>query len=354
MNTKLAITGLGMVTSVGYDTVTACASIRAGLKKYSESPVSTLDFHELENVPIITSALDGLTDGYVGAGLYGRILNIALTDLMESSGIQNFSPEFLKNTCFILCLSPVRDYEKLAPDIDLEQLKKILSLKVSGGQYSVSIDICMLGHASLLLELEKIQERIAKNEFQHAILIGIDSLVGKEEIAFYSGHNRLKTDDNPDGFIPGEAGVAIMVEEPKAAQARGANIEAYISNVFSIAGENKSFVGQRNGGSALASVVINSLNDFPNVKSYYCDLNGESARAREWGWAIPAIQMQCGYVPEHMMVPAESLGDTGAASGGISICAITRSYARHYSQSDSTLVWSSSDDGTVASAIIHK
>ncbi len=73
MKNRLAITGLGMITSVGHDVETACASIRCGINRASSLETLTLDEEDTEEVPMTGHQLSGITDGYKGVALYAII-----------------------------------------------------------------------------------------------------------------------------------------------------------------------------------------------------------------------------------------------------------------------------------------
>jgi 3-oxoacyl-[acyl-carrier-protein] synthase-1 len=74
------------------------------------------------------------------------------------------------------------------------------------------------------------------------------------------------------------------------------------------------------------------------------DLNGERARAFEWMTAFVrgAIPHQSDF--RHWN-PAESVGDSGAASGAIACVWAATALERGYAREGQALVWGSSDEG---------
>ena len=51
-------------------------------------------------------------------------------------------------------------------------------------------------------------------------------------------------------------------------------------------------------------------------------------------------------------IPAESLGDTGACSGLVSVCAAIHAFERGYAQSNEVMIVSSSDAGELGAMLI--
>lgn len=84
----------------------------------------------------------------------------------------------------------------------------------------------------------------------------------------------------------------------------------------------------------------------------YTDLNGEIVRAQEWGLVITRLGPQYGVGDWPMRVPAEYFGDTGAASGALSIVLACRAYARGYAQGHRALALCSDEFGEHAAVLV--
>ncbi len=352
MEKKAAITGIGMISAIGHNVETACASIRCGLRRFGETGHATLDPVTLEDIPVPASAIAGITDGYQGVGLYSRIGQYSLKDLIRYGKLNKDDNYFWGNTHFILCVSPTRANESTTPDIDfnkaLDNIIQMSGLNIPQPNRS----ICEYGHAAVLFGIEKGMQLLSRKQVDRVLVLGVDSLVGEEELNFYQ--HRLKSDETGDGLGPGQAGAAVLIENVTTAKNRNADIHGYIGAVFTDRSNNNRIDQKTELGSGLAKVITKSLNEAIGVNAYYCDLNGEKQRAQEWGYAVPKIRMEIDNFPEIMRAPAECIGDTGAVSGAVSICGAVRSFARKYNPGKDILVWASSDNGMVASAIIQK
>ena len=83
------------------------------------------------------------------------------------------------------------------------------------------------------------------------------------------------------------------------------------------------------------------------VPSITLDLNGEHARASEWGNALTHLIARSPVYQEIAVeVPALSFGDTGAASGAVAACMALHAFARGYAASDTVAIVNASDGGT--------
>ena len=100
--------------------------------------------------------------------------------------------------------------------------------------------------------------------------------------------------------------------------------------------------------------MIQVLRTAHDVHGVYADLDGGTARATDWGHAAVRVEAQVGGLPEVLLLPALSLGNTGAASGAVAICAAARSFVRNYAPGDNILLCSSSETGEVGAALISR
>ena len=74
---NIVITGLGMVTSVGYDSVMASAAVWAGISRFGEVP----DFATNTGAKSVGSFVNGITDERSGSD---RLLSMAIPALQEA------------------------------------------------------------------------------------------------------------------------------------------------------------------------------------------------------------------------------------------------------------------------------
>ncbi len=107
----------------------------------------------------------------------------------------------------------------------------------------------------------------------------------------------------------------------------------------------------------LATVLQEALEtaspDKPFQGDIVCDLNGENWRARELGSAWVRARGRLGE-DVRLVAPAESLGETGAASGAVGVCVAVRSLLRRYSRSSQVVLLSSAESGHVGAMVLGR
>ena len=87
------------------------------------------------------------------------------------------------------------------------------------------------------------------------------------------------------------------------------------------------------------------------VARSYCDFNGETYRADEFGFAVGRLGA-CFHDAGRFTAAAESWGDVGAASGVLALVLPLAVWARGYADGAMQLVWSSSAAGSLRGAAV--
>ncbi|MFP2926888.1 hypothetical protein ACLESO_17145 [Pyxidicoccus sp. 3LG] len=350
----LAITGLGMVCTVGHDAATACAALRCGLTRPTTPDFEVPSDEELGNVPLTGHPLVGISEGFQGLGLYLRLATHALTDLLHDAGLQGGDTEMWRNAALYVGLSPTRDEDiDFYDDILQERIAEEL-LMHAGIAIPVTRGVARLrGHASALWALREATTALERGEAERALVVGVDSLLESNVLEVLYGAGRLKYEGHARGLSPGEAAAAFLVEPVALARRRKVAPRCRIERIEVAREPSVLLTGERPTGAGLARVVSQALgNTRPGV--LYGDLNGEEWRSLEWGNALMRLR-EAGHdltgVPQHW--PATSLGDTGAASGAISVLAAANALARGHVPVGGALVWSRSDTEEVAAVYLH-
>ncbi len=341
---EICITGLGMVTPVGHDVKTACASIRAGIKRPTK-----LDNFYVESKAGYDEWEDGLVTGHpvfeynyddTETRLFS-LFSMVLEDLYKFFGED--SP-LMDNTPVFLALPEKyrekTDKEKLTEFIDTESNDPD-KFKFKTGNITTFNE----GHAGMITALTQAVESINNGLSERAIIVGIDSLIGFDDLSLFNKEKRLKTQLNSDGFIPGEAASAILIEKITTAEKRKAEICAVIE-IISTGHEDDHVISENNAtGNALSKVISAMLPEKEeyefNPSNIISDLNGEIYRFEEWSMVLPKVMNKISGKKE-MIYPARYTGDTGAASAGVSICFAVRTMEK---KEGDIMVLASSDSG---------
>jgi 3-oxoacyl-[acyl-carrier-protein] synthase-1 len=208
-----------------------------------------------------------------------------------------------------------------------------------------------LGRAAGLAALHRAARHLADGRVDVALVGGVDSQLRRAAIARQLERGTLHHDKNPAGVIPGEA-AAFVVLQP-AGMARPL---ARLSG-SAVAEEPTAGSDSPNQGEGLTLAVrkardrVRALEAWPRI---ICDLNGDRYRALEW--TLVSVRA-LGDLPEGPAsgpewLPAEWIGDAGAASGIVSVVWAATALRNGYARAERALVWGASDGPLRAAAIL--
>jgi 3-oxoacyl-[acyl-carrier-protein] synthase II len=258
----VAVTGLGMVTSVGHgkeDTWAALTAGRSGIRRISRFPTQGLR-------TTIAGTIDTIdADPFCAPMLSERLAMLAAEEAVGQSGLRKGD---FPGALFI-AVPPVEvewpQREALARDsgADGETVTYKDLLQAAGsGRFKAWHDLfifgtvadrvadafgtkgspislstaCSSGATAIQLGVEAIR----RGETEAALCIGTDGSVNPESLIRFSLLSALSTqNENPqgaskpfsknrDGFVMGEGGAALVLENAEAARARGATILGYV------------------------------------------------------------------------------------------------------------------------------
>ena len=360
----LAITSLGVVSSVGYDLVTACASIRAGLSRPAAiNHFSVLEEDTNETVPLTGHPIYRLTDGYSCLGRWFQMAQRAFRDLVQFGNLPDKDDaEFWQKTGMTL-VTPVLDDSRFmyAPYYQPEQiadtyLKPLLTMmdcKIAPENQRLVSE----GHRGALRAADEAEEFMRDRYLERVLVLAADSYLDAMSLWWLSEFDRLKTPKEAAGLMPGEAAVALLLEPCAIAESRGAKVLASLRAIALEQEEDHYFADQPNQGRAMARAITKTLSelhrDEPLSGDLIIDLNGENWRAQEFGAATTQVPRHL-LGEWHVLAPASSVGDTGAASGAMNIALAVRALNRGYATSEDTLIVASSDYGEVGALIVER
>jgi 3-oxoacyl-[acyl-carrier-protein] synthase-1 len=169
-------------------------------------------------------------------------------------------------------------------------------------------------HDGFAVILQVAAARVSAGE-DEAILVGaFDSAVDPACAAWLEHSGRLRSRQQPNGVALGEGSACCIVTRASCASALG--LHGVVLSACVRAEEPKPWYLERPTlGEGLTTAVRHSLSAGP-VDVCYADLTGENWRSAEWDFAYLRNGKQFAD-PIDLRHPAESWGDTGAASGAL-------------------------------------
>ncbi|RKG83444.1 immunity 49 family protein [Corallococcus terminator] len=316
----LAITGLGMLSSVGWDASASCAAIRAGIRRPRPFPgYKVLDEETQAMVPLVGHPLEGYTEGFAPLARWTRLAQGALEDLLRQGRLPGPDDDarFWRHTRLI-CIAPVLDGERFfeVRQAGAEDFSDAYA-QVLHGRLRRWIPVppsrCLgLGHSGLAAALQEAERGISNAEAERYLLVAVDSYLDAYSLEWLDEFHRLKTETRPTGLMPGEAGACVLVESVSSARRRGAPVDAVIESAAVIrvpdAGPRESArlgMGLAQAVEAVRKVAAANSRFEGDIIS---DLNGEVWRANAWGHARVRLSESLGSNTRQVTL-CESLGE---------------------------------------------
>ncbi|MFT4538698.1 MAG: 3-oxoacyl-[acyl-carrier-protein] synthase-1 [Planctomycetota bacterium] len=356
----VAVSTVGMISSLGESVVGACAAARAGIRRATE--VETYVIGEDEDLDAaLLMGHSAIPAGHVAVGKARGLIQAALRDLRRSFDPTTCDP---KRTSLHLVFSDsfyleawasknsvptdalARIDESDAPNL-LSWAASELSLSIPKEQTSSSLT----GRVGIVPAIERAVAAIEGGTIDHAIIGAVDSVLEPRILDACMDLGVIKTKDNPCGIEAGEAGAFIVLEraegQPKTrlridACATGTGTENRLDPEWKPGNRVRKVVGEalsKSGSSEGVDVVVG-------------DLNGEVFRAHEWGHALMGRTKPSPLSSSEVWMPAASFGETGAATGAIAICMLAQASERGYLNTQRALVWLLDDEGHTGSIVL--
>lgn len=332
----LAITGTGLVTGVGLDAPASCAAIRCAIDNFQETR-----FMDQGGEWIIGCEVP-LEQPWRGKA---KLIKMAAAAIREClAGNLLIDPA---ETPLLLCLSE-RDrkgrvidddnqfFHDLLEELQLEFHEK--SLVIAGGHVGV---VLALRHARLLIQELKLK---------HVLIAATDSLLVAQSLAHYEEHERLLTSQNSNGFIPGEAGAALVVEPVYA------NQEPQLIFAGLGFGVEKAHIYSEEPlrADGLTDAIKESLSDAGCNESILdfkiTDISGEHYYFKEASLAFSRID-RTKREEFDIWHPADCVGEVGAALGIVMLAVLKAACEKGYSKGHHVLAHLGNGDGKRSSMI---
>jgi 3-oxoacyl-[acyl-carrier-protein] synthase-1 len=202
------------------------------------------------------------------------------------------------------------------------------------------------GQEGGLAALAYATELVAHRKAEVCLVGGVESFHDAEVLDWLEALGRLKSDDTPNGFIPGEAAAFLLVCGERFLRRSGLPSLGQVTAPVRASEPNPWYLGQPALGEGLTEAVrgalVAGLPSGERAGVTWCDLNGENWRADEWGFAYLRTSEHHGE-PLRIRHPAEALGDLGAATGCMLVLLAALDLAHPRTEAKSALVFAMSD-----------
>ncbi len=354
---NLAITGVGLLTSVGRDATTACASIRAGVSRPVALPIPFSA--EVDGDPLTGHPVAGYTDGFFFVGRWMRLVLGALADLEASAALPKTEGEhvaFWDETVVVLALPEIAD--RYAPyassdadEVGRDFLTRLFELAGLGPAPPTAL-VCPLDHAGALVGIARALHLFEAGPLRRALVIAVDALVDAPSIEWMVRRGELQPDAPGGGVQPGEAAACLLLERD--ADAATAITGLAVGVTPERGSLDASVEAGRQIGQTIGACLAASGLALPFAGDIVADLTGASWRAKELGAAFVTLGPERLAPETALVLPGTSTGDTGSASAVIALAVASRALARGYARSAASLVLARSPSGAHGAAVVAR
>lgn len=342
----VSVVGLGAHTPIGRDVFSTAAAARAAISAISEHPY----FIDKAGEPMAV-AMDMAIP--TNATLTERMnihvdaaLRESLAPLADAENVDVPIPVFL---------GLPEDQPGVPQDLAqaiTDTLHDLTDLPVSFG----SITTFPNGHSAGLMALREAVGKIRHGEVPLCLVGGVDSWIDPDRLEWLDAEDQLMSAENRNGFPPGEgAGFCLLASEQMVGWLN-LPVLGHVIAVETTVEPNRMKTETICIGEGLTEAfrkVIEHV-DLPaeRIDAMICDMNGERYRNEEFVFTF--LRTQLAFVNAHNFKhPADCWGDVGAASGPLFTVLAIVAGLKDYADGRRYLLWTSSEGGQRAAALLQ-
>ena len=346
MAERVVIVALGASTAVGRDVWSSAAAVRAGISGFVQHPYMI----DTAGEPMRAAIAPWIDIGLSGADRLEALLFPALDQALES--LASYRGARL-NMAVALGLPSARP--GLPDDIQRQMLGRIN--KRYARHFSSAASFAA-GHAAGLLAVQAGAAKLAQGSLDACVVASVDSYIEPLTLEWLEANDQLHNAGrlkNSWGFIPGEAGVALLLMRESVALAASLNGLAVVLGTGTAMETKHIRTETVCVGEGLTQAFRGALAGLwagAKVSDIYCDMNSEPCRADEFGFTALRTGASFESVSD-FETPADCWGDVGATSGPLGECLAICSAVKGYSLGSIALVFASSDTGHRAATVLQ-
>ncbi len=332
----LAILSTGLVTAVGLSAPATCAAIRAGLTNPTETR-----FMNAGGEWIMSHTVP-LEQPWRGRQKLARMAAMAIEETLFDTSRENW-----RRIPLLLCVAE-RSRPGRTEGLEDQLLAEVQQLvAASFAPESVVIPQGRVGAAIALL---RARQFIYEGHATATLIVGTDSLLTWPTLRVFDERARLLRERNANGFIPGEAGAAVLVGQPPAYS------QLRIEGLGLAAEEAHIDAGEPLRADGLTRAIQIALRDaecqMHDLDFRISDISGEQYYFKEAALALSRTLRQR-KAEFDLWHPAECIGEAGSAIGPVMLAVAAAACRKAYAPGPGILLHSSDDDGQRAAMVLR-
>lgn len=334
----VVVVGLGARTAIGMTAAASAAAMRAAIAGFGQHPFMV----DTAGNRMIVASAPYLNIDVAGAN---RLVELALPAVAEALTPLTSLEERTSIPVFVGLPAnrPGR------PASVLSVVERIGSAVAQRALVVGRVALNEAGHASGMMAVRAAWEAVRAGDADFALAGGIDSYLEPETLEWLETNDQMHSagpENNPYGFVPGEAAGFVLLASTVAA-ARHNLTPALELSAMAFAREQKLIKTESIClGEGLTALFRALQGDPPlyQVDHVFCDMNGEPYRSDEFGFAV--IRAGSLFVdPSSFSTPADCWGDVGAASGPLFLVLADAAARNQYAPGQLVAGFASSESG---------
>jgi 3-oxoacyl-[acyl-carrier-protein] synthase-1 len=334
----VVIVGQGAQTAIGMTAAASAAAVRAGVSGFAQHPFVV----DTAGNRMIVACAPYLSIDVTGAE---RLATLAAPAAAEAIAALGYSRETALIPVFV-GLPPARP----GRSADVRAVAERLSFEVRGrGMTLGRVGVIEAGHAAGMMAVQSAWEAVRTGTTEFALAGGVDSYMEPETLEWLEANDQVHSagpDNNPYGFIPGEASGFVLLASEAAAHRCQLTAALELSAMAYARERNLIKTDAVCTGEGM-TVLFRMLAGEPPVyraDHLFCDMNGEPYRADEFGFAT----IRGGELfldASSFTTPADCWGDVGAASGPLFLMLADAAVRKGYAPGPVLAGFTSSESG---------
>ena len=332
----LAITDVGMVTGVGLNASASCAAIRCALDNFQETRFMDSGGEWIMGCEV------PLEQPWRGKTRLLKMAAAAITECITAN--KRIVPN---ETPLLLCLS---EHERHGRVIDQDNQFFLDLQDELGMEFHGRSRVIAKGHVAVAVALQHARQLLQELDIKRVMIAATDSLLVAPTLNHYEQKERLLTSQNSDGFIPGEAAAALVVESAHTKQQNqlicdglGFGIEeAHVDSELPLRADG------------LTAAIKQSLTDagceMGDLDFRITDVSGAQYYFKEASLALLRL-LRKRKEEFDIWHPADCIGEIGAGMGLVMIAVLKAACEKGYTKGHHVVGHLGNDDGKRSSMI---
>lgn len=345
MAERVVIVALGACTPVGRDAWSSAAAVRAGISGFVQHPYMI----DTAGEPMRAAIAPWIDIGLSGADRLEALLFPAVEQALEPVAATPAAP--LK-MAFALGLPSPRP--GLPEDIQRQMMSRIN--KRFARRFGTAAAFAA-GHAAGLIALQAAATKLGQGALDACVVAGVDSYIEPLTLEWLEECDQLHSAgrlNNAWGFVPGEAGAALLVMRESIAKAAELQPLAIVLGTGTATEPKRIKTKTVCIGEGLTQAFRATLAALPadtKITDVYCDMNGEPYRGDEFGFTALRTK-ECFESASDFVAPADCWGDVAAAGGPLDVMLATIAGRKGYANGNLAFAWASAESGERAATLI--